>query len=258
MPKRGRKSAAAAKPAKRARRSTGGRSYKRGSALPVETKYFDTSFSATVGFAADWTGTEVPCTNYIQSDGTTVGSYTDSCFLPSAVGAGYGQVVGSKYLLKAHRVRGVLSATTALADQADVPVPITVVLALVHDTQPNGAQAQGEEVFTDMGTAGQVNHSFQAMGAGAGGRFRVLKRKVFVLNPAVTGTDGTNTQSATFVARDFSFEYQPKKPMLCCIKSSSSTPTVATISDNNIFMLAHASGAGNVAITGCSRAYYAE
>lgn len=228
------------------------------SAIPPETKYFDTSFSATVASAADWTGTEVPCTNYIQSDGTTVGAYTDSSLLPSAVGAGYGQVIGSKYFLKAHRVRGVLSQTTALADQADVPVPITVTLALVHDTQPNGAQAQGEEVFTDMGTAGQVNHSFQAMGAGAGGRFKILKRKVYVLQPAVAGTDGANTNSATLCAAQFSFEYQPKKPLLCCIKSSSSTPTVATISDNNIFLLAHSSGVGNIAVTGCSRAYYAD
>ena len=73
-----------------------------------ETKYFDTSFAQTISGNADWSGTEVPCTNYIQSDGTTVGAYTDSALIPSSIGAGYGQVVGSKYRIKKIRVRGII------------------------------------------------------------------------------------------------------------------------------------------------------
>jgi len=143
-----------------------------------ETKYFDTSFgAAAISTAADWTGSEVACTNYIQSDGTTVGAYTDAALIPSAIGAGYGQVVGSKYKIKKIRVRGEVVSAVGV-DQADVPVPATVRVALVQDTRPNGAQAQGEEVFTDMGTAAQCNFSFLAMGAGQGGRFRVLKDEV--------------------------------------------------------------------------------
>jgi len=258
MPKRSRSSGAAKSPSKK-RRTSARRQYKRASAFAPETKYFDTSFNANVAIAADWTGTEVPCTNYIQSDGTTVGAYTDSALVPSAVGAGYGQVVGSKYLLKALRVRGVVGNSFA-ADQADMPAPPVVTVCLVQDTQPNGTQAQGEDVFTDMGSALQCAFSYQAMGAGAGGRFKILKRKTYICTPTVAGTDGVNTNSVAIGSRQFEFTFQPKRPIVCNIKASSSTPTVATVSDNNFFLLAKASGfaAGNPTIVGCARAYYCD
>lgn len=256
--KRTRDSGAAKSPSKK-RRTSVRRQYKRASVFAPETKYFDTSFNANVAIAADWTGTEVPCTNYIQSDGTTVGAYTDSALVPSAVGAGYGQVVGSKYMLKALRVRGVVGNAFA-SDQADIPAAPVVTVCLVQDTQPNGAQAQGEEVFTDMGSAMQCAFSYQAMGAGAGGRFKILKRKTYVLPTTAAGTDGTNTNTVNIGTRNFEFTFAPKRPVLCCIKSSSATPTVATISDNNFFLLAKASGfaAGNPTIVGCARAYYCD
>lgn len=245
-----------AAPAKKRRRVAPKPSRRAASTFPVETKYFDTSFTQSIANGADWTGTEVACSNYIQSDGTTVGAYTDSALLPSAVGSGYGQVVGTKYALKALRVRGSLTSNIA-ADQADVPVPASVTIALVQDTQPNGAQAQGEEVYTDMGAATQVNFSFQAMGAGAGGRFKILKRKTFILQPQLAGTDGTNTNSVVLGGTQFNFEHQWRKPLVTCIKGNSATPTTASLSDNNIFMLAHCSSQSNAVImNGCARAYY--
>jgi len=221
-------------------------------------KYFDSSQSQTIASAADWTGTEVPCTNYIQSDGTTTGTYTDSALIPSAVGSGYGQIVGSKYLLKALRVRGTITPVVT-GDQADPFAMRSVTLALVHDTQPNGSQAQGEDVFYDMGTAVQVNEAFQAMGAGAGGRFRILKRKTYLMQPAVAGTDGASTQSVGMTGTRFEFTHQWKRGMKVCIKANSATPTVASLTDNNIFLLAHASAATPVlSISSVARAYYVD
>jgi len=219
-----------------------------------ETKYFDTSFTQTLAAAADWTGTEVPCTNYIQSDGTTVGAYTDSALVPSAVGAGYGQVVGSKYMLKRIRVRGVL-AGSVFSDQADVPGPLTARICLVQDTRPNGAQAQGEEVFTDMGSATQCNFSFLAMGAGQGSRFRILADETIVLQPGPAGTDGANTLSITRNGKEFAMTWAPKQPLQVFLKANSSTPTVASLSNNNIFLLAHGTSAAAV-ISGVARCYY--
>lgn len=219
-----------------------------------ETKYFDTSFSQTVSVAADWTGTEVPCTNFVQNDGVTVGAYTDSALIPSAIGAGFGQVVGSKFHLKKMRVRGEVRAT-AESDQADVPVASTVRVLLVQDTRPNGLQAQGEEVFLDMGTAIQNNYCFLSMGAGQGGRFRILKDFFCVLQPAAVGTDGTNTNSTVREAAQFAFTWKPKKALKVQLKASSATPAIASLSSANIFLLAHASNSP-VSIQGCARAYY--
>jgi len=219
-----------------------------------ETKYFDTSFSQAIAASADWSGTEVPCTNYIQSDGTTVGAYTDSALIPSAVGAGYGQVVGSKYHLKKIRVRGELIPTTQ-SDQADMPPPSCVRLCLVHDTRPNGAQAQGEEVFTDVGSAGQVNHSFLAMGAGQAGRFRILADETCELNAVVSGTDGASTTSVVRSGKVFQFSYNFKKPLQVLLKANSATPTVASLSSTNIFLLAHSS-TSSMNVIGVARCYY--
>jgi len=221
-----------------------------------ETKYFDTSQSQTISAAADWTGSEVPCTNYIQSDGTTVGSYTDSALIPSAIGAGYGQVVGAKYKIKKIRVRGQISSGLA-SDQADVPLPNVVRVALIQDTRPNGAQAQGEEVFTDMGASTQCNFSFLAMGAGQGGRFCILKDTTVVLDPTVAATDGASTNSQSRGAALFSFTWKPKVPLEVLLKANSATPTVASLSSANIFLLAHCGSATpTTAVLSCARCYY--
>jgi len=224
--------------------------------MPTETKYFDISFQQTLATAADWTGTEVPCTNYIQSDGTTVGNYTDSALIPSAIGAGYGQINGNKYYLKKLRVRGNIICSPG-ADQADVSIPQTIRLCLIEDTQPQGAQAQGENVFTDMGGAAQCNFSFLAMAAGSGGRFRIVKDKFIILQPAVAGTDAANTNSVNNTGTLFKFNVNFAKPRLVQLKANSAVPTVASLSNLNYFLLAHSSLATPAAIvTGCARAYF--
>jgi len=219
-----------------------------------ETKYFDTSQNVAVSSTADWTGSEVPCTNYVQSDGTTVGAYTDSALIPSAIGAGYGNVVGSKYKLKKIRVRGSLHRSIA-EDQANTALPLFVRVCLILDSQPNGTQAQGEDVFLDMGSAFQQQFAFLSMGAGTGGRFRILKDFVVQLDPGTTGTDGANTMSTSNNGALFNFTWKPRVPMEVCLKANSATPIMASLSTANIFLLAHASAA-TVNLNSCARAYY--
>lgn len=214
----------------------------RRSSFPTEIKYFDTTGAFNIPGTADWLGSEVLCSSYIQSDGTTVGAYTDAALIPSAIGSGYGQVNGSKYFLKGLTVRGEVQSGV-LSDQADVVVARTIRIVLVHDTQPNGAQAQGEDVFTDLGSAAQCVYSFLAMGAGAGGRFRILADRVISLQPAVAGTDGASTNSQVFETKPFMLNANFRSPLQVCLKANSATPTTASLSNNNIFMLAHVNGA---------------
>lgn len=229
--------------------------YHRPSTFKPETKYFDTSFSQTVASAADWTGTEVPCTNYIQSDGTTVGAYTDSALIPSAIGSGFGQVVGSKYKLRHLMVRGECVPTVA-SDQADMICPPSIRLVLVQDNQPNGAQAQGEDVFPDMGTNQQNNYSFLAMGTGAGGRFRILAERLLVLKGPVAGTDGASTNS--FISQRASFSISVPVKSQVSLKTNSATPTVASLISHNIFLLAHRGDGVAVTLTGVARCTYVD
>lgn len=247
----------AAKPAAKKSRKTAIRRYARASIFPPETKYFDTSFSQTIANGADWTGSEVPCTNYIQSDGTTVGSYTDSALIPSAVGSGYGQVIGSKYLLKAIRVRGEIAPAVVAAAAAALTPPVVRVV-MVMDTMPQGAQAQGEDIFSDMGTNTQCLYSFLAMGAGKGGRFRILADDYVALDSPYAFNDAAATGALSAARKTFEMSHSFKKPIEVQIKASASTPATSSLSNCNIFLLAHTESTWANTINGVARAYYVE
>lgn len=233
------------------------------STFPAETKYFDTSFSAAVQLTADWAAVNIPMTSYLNETGALTG-YVDSPLIPSSNGSGYGQVIGNKYLLKALRCRGEVSVAT-LSDQADVKDYPTVRLALVLDTQPNGAQETGANIFPDMGTAAQCCYSFQQMSAGMPGRFVILGNKTLTFKDFAGFNDGAaatpGTGSIVLAPLQFSFEKQWKRGLKVLIKSNAGgVPAIANYTDANIFLVAHAAtGTGFVpTIRGCSRAYYVD
>jgi len=226
-----------------------------------EGKFFDVGINAAVTFAGStWADTEVPCDNYINSSGA-VAAYTDSCLIPTAVGSSYGQVDGQKYLLKKLRVRGVLAAGAA-SDQTDVLQPVNVRLMLVVDTQPNGAQAQGEDIIQDVGEAYENLYSFQRVSTQMG-RFKVVKDIRTQLPVSGVGQDSlvAATMSVGFHSRQFKISYSPKGGLPVSIKTGNSTPTVAGTVSHNIFLLAAAERAGvSVAVTvvASSRCYYSD
>lgn len=224
----------------------------------AETKYFDVGIANTQTWGStDWSASEVPCDNYVNSSGTAA-AYTDSCLVPTAIGSGYGQVNGNRYLLKKIRVRGRVQ-TGPLVDQDNAPTAAYGRLLLIMDTQPNGAQAQGEDILQDIG--GNENlYSFKRT-ATTSGRFRILKDKFMVFQPATAPTDGSNTNSSSFESRMFSFQYVPKKPILVNIESGNSTPTVGGTVNCNIFMLLAVSINGSpqaANIQAASRCYFTD
>ena len=92
---------------------------------------------------------------------------------------------------------------------------------------------------------------------GQAGRFRVLKDFLINIDPKVAATDGTNTNSCSRGSAMFAFTWKPKVPVDVLLKANSSTPTVASLSSCNIFLLAHHSASsGAIGINGCARAYY--
>lgn len=220
-----------------------------------ETKYFDVGINTNVTWAGtDWSGSEVPADNYVNSSGAAA-AYTDSALIPSANGSGYGQVDGNKYDLKAIRIRGSLKASV-LSDQADMPQAVQVRLLLVEDSQPNGAQAQGEDVLQDIGEAAENLYSFLRIPNGLG-RFRIIKDKMVTLQVSAAGTDGASTNSVAFYTSMFKMNAKPNCTVT--IKSGNAAPTVAGLINKNYFLLlagVAGAAASAVTITGASRAYY--
>ena len=224
-----------------------------------ETKYFDTGINVAVtATATTWADTEVACDNYVNTSGSAA-AYTDSCLIPTASGSGYGQVNGNRFKLKKLRVRGT-GLCNIQQDQADASNAAQVRMLLVMDKQPNGSQAQGEDIIGDIGDSLENLHAFQKTWA-TSGRFKVLKDEKFLLQPAVMGTDGANTNSLAYQAFQFDFTYKPKMPRLVNIKAGNATPTVAGTVDCNIFLLCFGlvqNVGAQISISAASRCYYCD
>ena len=273
MPKRARDSRSASKASKAKKRAIARygsaavrKYYARASTFAPETKYFDTAFAATVTAAGtDWSSTEVACTSYINSSGA-VAAYTDSALIPSAQGTGYGQVVGNKYKLKALRVKGYVKCAVTTAQTSPNETRMCRVM-LVMDKQPNGSQAQGEDIMQDMGAGANNINSYMRVSEGAGRRFTVLADKILRLHPTGEMRSGALAAdpivaSMSFQSPQFHFTYTPKKPLEVQIKSGNATPTIAGLVTANIFMLAFGVDAAGTAIAhvvnGNARAYYCD
>jgi hypothetical protein len=128
------------------------------------------------------------------------------------------------------------------------------------DTQPNGAQAQGEDILQDYGAPEENMFSFKRVAASSG-RFRILKDKFMTLDVSSAGSDGSNTNSVGFKGEWFSFQYQPRVPIQVNVVSGNSTPTVAGLETCNIFMLCGAvlnGAATTIQVTAASRCYYVD
>lgn len=234
------------------------RTYRNDLARP-ETKYFDTGINiAVTATATTWADTEVLCDNYINTSGAAA-AYTDACLIPTAVGAGYGQVNGNRYKLKKLRARGSFF-TNIQTDQADALNAAQVRMLMVMDKQPNGAQVQGEDVMQDIGDSLENIHAYYKTSTNSG-RFKILKDERFVLQPAAIGTDGANTNSITFETGTFDFTYKPKKPLLVNIKAGNAVPTIAGTVDCNIFLLLFGlvqNVGAAVSLSAACRAYYCD
>lgn len=132
-------------------------------------------------------------------------------------------------------------------------------VALVLDTQPNGAQETGPNIFPDMGSAGQDLYSFQQMAGGMPGRFQILGTKLLRPQAGMAFNDAAATGSVTLPPMNFEFTKQWKRGLKMMIKSNSGTPAIANLTDTNIFLVAHsAATAITTSILGCCRAYYVD
>jgi len=224
--------------------------------LQPEIKYFDTAGTNAVAATADWTGTEIPCDNYIQSDGTMLGAYTDSALIPSANGPGYGQVLGGKYRILKIRVRGLMSVDFSTAISTVPSASLQSRLVMVMDLQAGGAQLQGEQVFTDMGLVNNCINSFQQQGQSTD-KYRVLKDRIFNHNVAAIGSSfDSNDMKAAYNSVPFSWVYTPSKPLVVNCLTSGSTPSVSQLKDINIFLLARSGGTGSISFV--CRCYYTD
>ncbi len=214
-------------PTRRRRYPQGMRNARTGGFLGIELKFYDTSLTdAQLTSPTDATGGE-------HNESATIGPTTIT------QGTGESQRDGRKISMRSLFVSGLISvaaqAATSTADAGS-----TVFIAVVLDTQTNGATINSEDVYKNtaanalLAANPQRNLQFSS-------RFRVLAKKTMqISNMSMTndtGATGGVIQAGT--QRQFQF-FVNLRGMNVLYKGT--TETVANIVDNSLHIIAYTSG----------------
>jgi len=193
--------------------------------LGIEKKFLDTAKAeATIAAVAALTGGEYP-----PSTGCV------DCLSCPAQGDTEQSRDGKRIVIDSLIIKGYVR----LEDQlSTAPLdPIKVFVAVVLDTQSNGAPAQSEAVFKSLSASNQANVC-PTKNLLFGNRFRILKSQVYDLTPA-----GISVASANLAyngsRRDFDW-YIPFKGGLQVNLNAGTTADVANVIDNSIHVMAFA------------------
>jgi len=192
--------------------------------LGVEKKYFDSGLLAVTNIptSATLTGCVIPPTTPVNGDGSI------SC---PAQGDGPQNRDGKKFVIKSVQLKGFIdlpaqSGNAAVNDNK-------VFIALVLDTQSNGATCTGPDIFTNFS-----GHARLAVAPSRnllfGKRFRILKSEIFDLMPESLSWNG-----ASFgyhgVSKVFEW-YVPLNLNVNC--NAATTATITSVADNSLHVVA--------------------
>lgn len=139
--------------------------------LGIEHKFYDTSLGATALVAA------------ADAAGCEFDPSTTSMISTPAQGDTEQSRDGKKIVIDQAEVRGVVNWPAAESQAAPLNVPI-VYIALVLDTQSNGAQMNSEDCFKNLNAAAATNVT-PMRNLLFGSRFRVLKTVSMNLAPLI-------------------------------------------------------------------------
>lgn len=191
--------------------------YRTGGFLGIEYKFVDQTKGATLLVATN--------------SGAEIDPATNNCLNAVPVGDTESARDGRKYTITGCHIRGVLYRQNRNG-QTEGGDANFVTLALVLDTQTNGAQAQSEEVFT-IPSGGVASLPFQNLQNSQ--RFKVLWKRTIVVPAGNIAYDGTDMEAAG-TAVPFSID----KPLKTIVNCTGTGATVADIADNSLHLIAFA------------------
>lgn len=195
--------------------------------LGIENKFLDSEKTAT------------NLTQTITAYAPTTGSI--GCLSAVAQGDTENERDGRKYTMNSIHIRGAFYLSSN-NDQSDAQLPAIVRLAVVIDTQTNGAALTASEVFLPATTAAQNVFSFRNLQYS--NRFIVLSDKSYTINPvAGAGTGAVNDFSQVIKQFKLNFMIPPKAKM---VDTKATAGNVTSITSNSIHLLAWANQATDV------------
>jgi len=189
--------------------------------LGIEKKFYDTNLnSAALSDAVGLTA------------GMIDPSATSMISTPTQ-GDGEQQREGKRIVIKSVQVNGIVY-NSVNEGTANPPVRCTAFVALVLDTQSNGAQCTSDQVFKNTsadltGIPCPLRNLLYAT------RFKVLKTGVFDLNPVTLASHTADHMSWATVQRTFNW-YLPLD--LVVNFNNGTTASIANVVDNSLHMIA--------------------
>lgn len=191
--------------------------------LGVEKKYYDTSATANITSPTDCTGGEVDPAGGVN------------CLSAPAIGDTASGRDGRKIVAKYLQIKGSVRFSTATNQTLSVDSN-RIMVAVVLDTQTNGAQLNSEDVFTNP-RAATTTADCPLRNLNFGERFKLLKLQQFNLQDPNMTYDGTNVE-INGLAQQFDW-YIPLKNLKIAFNSGSAEG-VASVLDNSIHVVAFA------------------
>ena len=149
------------------------------------------------------------------------------------------QRIGRQSALQSIKVRGVIHMPDQIG-QSGLDTYNLIRVAMVQDTQVNGASPTPANVFADSGAGGDAFTMLTFQNLNFLNRYRVVKDRWFKLPhdvQAVYNGGTTNVQIAGFTF-PFSFTYTPKQPILCTHNATGSATQDDSMVSNGFFIIA--------------------
>jgi len=190
-----------------------------GGFLGIEKKFFDTFKATTV------------IHNPTDCTGCELDPATDNCLNGVAQGDGESNRDGKNYVIKSLHFNGRV-VTNSQPNKTLGWIPPSVFIAIVLDTQTNGAQLNSEDVYTNPAGSSANNSCLQRQ-LQYSSRFRVLKTWKIDFNDPSMAYDGTNME-ACGQSRSIEAHLDNLNIKVGC---SATTGTVAAITDNSLHVV---------------------
>lgn len=198
--------------------------------LGLEKKFFDTAVAlVAVPAPTDATGGEF--------DPTALPAAT-LCLSAPAQGDGEQNRDGKRIVIKSVQVKGVCRVPPAEL-QAAPPTSTKVFVALVLDTQTNGAQLNSEDVFKNLSAEAAQNTDL-TRNLLFGSRFKILKSGVFDVTPASMSHFAVDSFSYSGIACEFDWFVPLELPVNF---NAGTTAVIANVVDNSLHMIAFSTNA---------------
>lgn len=207
------------------------RNLRTGGLLGIETKFLDTSQTATALVStANCSGGEIQ-----------PGAGCTGCLSAPAQGDGAQNREGKKIVIKSVLIKGVIDVNEQAAQASADSIP-RIFLALVQDSQTNGVTINSEDVFENVaGSSDACATPFRNMSYTS--RFKVLKIWARDLTPPFAMVNNTTAGSVMQNGWQTGFDMSWRGVIPVNFTAGSTTADVANVTDNSLHLIGFCSNA---------------